>query len=725
MQDDNGCDLDPSYHLFDVFEEKGLVRVIIADDGLGPRQLLSPAANKLARAQTTDRSRRESFDSVMGYNTPSISSLNTSSPVLQARLDRHRYEKPADPRNGLHSSTTLTEDARSKMQVDDNGQSPEIPSPYSSNALKPPVSPKGKRKRPDTVEVPASPEESRHGKKRAKVSKSGDVLETPELQDSNIPESPLKDTKQKASPLKEAQTAKVARKAKNPAVPAQAADDDDKELSPHDQMPKEIPKPVVVVTVTRGRNKQVQAAKESQASQGEQNENVQAPKPSTPDAKAAKGQNKAGKKTALNKTANPLASADSAADTSKGPVKPQSRKAAKPNTIGQEVSGPSTDPDKLGAKSTVKIRRKSTVKKAPKAQSDEESELSSPTSRSESSRNSTDGDSQTSSTSRSQRSSSEMETSSDAESSTRESLNESGSDENMTIDSSDSGGASTQKNPMLKGQSMLPVKKKSTNEASTRAPLKARNPKDENVSRSASPVGSISSSSSSDNSSDLESSKSDGSASDSETVSDDDSAKEGSMSGASDSGSESDSAGSTSSKSSRSSKSSSQSRSVSPVSTRSNVSSNESSVKDGNSSTSSRLVAVSLGGQTSSQKSKPVEPVQHNTSLPQVNNQSPSSESLSQQPPLAALGRSGSKLKKWSGLSDLAKKLKEFPSRNPSVERVVDSESDESESESGSSDDSSSDESDKEDSEIPKAKLAGRAPVAKHKKSGGLRSMFK
>jgi len=51
--------------------------------------------------------------------------------------------------------------------------------------------------------------------------------------------------------------------------------------------------------------------------------------------------------------------------------------------------------------------------------------------------------------------------------------------------------------------------------------------------------------------------------------------------------------------------------------------------------------------------------------------------------------------------------------------------SEESESESESSEDSSSDEEEKEEGNgIPKAKLAGRAPVAK-KKSGGLRAMFK
>jgi len=41
------------------------------------------------------------------------------------------------------------------------------------------------------------------------------------------------------------------------------------------------------------------------------------------------------------------------------------------------------------------------------------------------------------------------------------------------------------------------------------------------------------------------------------------------------------------------------------------------------------------------------------------------------------------------------------------------------------SEDSSSDEEEKEGYGIPKAKLAGRAPVAKKKSSGGLRALFK
>jgi len=88
--------------------------------------------------------------------------------------------------------------------------------------------------------------------------------------------------------------------------------------------------------------------------------------------------------------------------------------------------------------------------------------------------------------------------------------------------------------------------------------------------------------------------------------------------------------------------------------------------------------------------------------------------------------RENSKLKRWNSLSELAKKMREQPSKAPASkrqERENESEN-ESESESSSDNDSDSEESDKEVGGIPKEKLAGRAPVAKKRKSGGLRAMF-
>ena len=92
------------------------------------------------------------------------------------------------------------------------------------------------------------------------------------------------------------------------------------------------------------------------------------------------------------------------------------------------------------------------------------------------------------------------------------------------------------------------------------------------------------------------------------------------------------------------------------------------------------------------------------------------------------VGRSDSRLSKYSSLTDLARKMKENPTK-PVIENKQSNDESESEGErSDSSSDSVSDsdqESEKEENGIPKAKLAGRVSVAKKKKSGSLRSMFK
>jgi len=91
------------------------------------------------------------------------------------------------------------------------------------------------------------------------------------------------------------------------------------------------------------------------------------------------------------------------------------------------------------------------------------------------------------------------------------------------------------------------------------------------------------------------------------------------------------------------------------------------------------------------------------------------------------IGPSDSRSKRFT-LTELARQMKESQPK-PVVENKVLKDETESESEGESSDSSSSNsDSDKESEEengIPKAKLAGRAPVAKKKKSGSLRSMFK
>jgi len=66
--------------------------------------------------------------------------------------------------------------------------------------------------------------------------------------------------------------------------------------------------------------------------------------------------------------------------------------------------------------------------------------------------------------------------------------------------------------------------------------------------------------------------------------------------------------------------------------------------------------------------------------------------------------------------------MKEGPTRTSQESKQ---ESEESESESESGDEDSDEESDEDVGGIPKSKLAGRAPVVKKKKSGGLRALFK
>ena len=187
IQDDSGCDLDPAFQLLDVFEERGVARVIISDDGDGVRRFHSPAS-QLRHLQRNDHPRRESFDSVTGYVTPSVSSLNTASP-MQNRINIHR--PVALESNGIGESIIpLTEDALEKMQIEHSSRSPKNPSPS-------PMSPnERKRKRSNEREIPGTPpvREQRPGKKRA-VSKSVEIPEITDSQEANIVETQDKDRK--------------------------------------------------------------------------------------------------------------------------------------------------------------------------------------------------------------------------------------------------------------------------------------------------------------------------------------------------------------------------------------------------------------------------------------------------------------------------------------------------------------------------------------------------
>ena len=729
VQDDNGCDLDLSYQLLDVFEERGVARVIISDDGLSPRRLFSPAGSNLARLQKNDYARRESFDSLTGYVTPSVSSLNTVSPILH---NRRQHSDDSTSRNDAveYPTTNLTEDALLEMQVEQTDHSPEIPS--EQPAFTTPSSPKRKRKRTNEMEVPGSPDkEFRPGKKRATGNKSTDVLGSSESQESRVPETPEKDRKRKASPKQEAERNKEFRKPRKGAD-APEVTEDVVQINTQEKSQKNRPEPIVLISSTGGK-KQSQPSKQLQVVKGqEKKENVPA---STPQAEAegtASKRSRTRKKETVSAAGNDSPSVQStspASTTTKQPIKvPTDEQVTKPETpiLAKQTPSHIQNPEPKKATPVLTTKKGNATKKNREPELVSNTALSSPTSQSGSSQLlPIEEDLQTSATSQSSTSDSESEDNSESAESSAESSSDESDSEEMDVEPLTEKLESRKKSPEVsKRRSISPVKKQSAKKASSSA-LIISEPMDKDVSRSASPASSKSSSSS-----DSEPSDSNSSASDSDSASDDNSASN-SESEKSDSESDSDSDESTSSKSSTSSskssaKSSAKSRSASPASTASNISSAKSSAKDGDSSTSSHLVATSLGGQVSSHRSRPVNSILHRTLLSQNTDRSENDVSLSQQSPLAPFGRS-EKLKRWNSLSDIAKKMKVNEPKRVNSQEVNEEESEE-ESESGSeSSDSSSDddESEKEENGIPKAKLAGRAPVAKKKKPRGLRSMFK
>ena len=195
--------MDPAFQLLDVFEERGVARVIISDDGNGVRRFHSPAS-QVQHLQRSDHPRRESFDSVTGYVTPSVSSFNTASPI-QNRLAVH---PPGTLAIGVigESTTPLTEDALEKMQIEQTSHSPEFPSPSPM-----PLNER-KRKRSSEMEIPGTPQAKgpRPGKKRV-TGKSVGVPEIADSQDTKVLETPEIERKRRASPAKKVEPPKKPR----------------------------------------------------------------------------------------------------------------------------------------------------------------------------------------------------------------------------------------------------------------------------------------------------------------------------------------------------------------------------------------------------------------------------------------------------------------------------------------------------------------------------------
>lgn len=675
--------------LLDVFEERGIVKIIISDDGQSPRRLFSPAGSKLALLQNENRLRRESFDSVTGYVTPSISSLNTGSPLIQSKQNPLYLENLSE-RGEPSTSTRLTEDALQKMELEHSRMSPELGHSVPSVTQEPaPSSPQRKRKRSIGMEVPASPDKTRHPpeKKRATgIKAKASTVEAPASQTSRVPETP---------PKERAQTPLLAIISENP-NPEENKSNEMKELKkrrgsgvPNDPIELDSASDVTGV-------KESNKAPKAKARRNNQNKKTEMEK-EAPTKDPTAGDEAGNKKTAPPRRVRKPATKE----TKKSPsVEEEPAKRA----VANENPKPRVDEKSTKATSDTKAvisRTKKNVKESSDTATSSTSETSSSSDASESSQGSSSTSSPTSSA--------------NEDSESEQSLSEKASKR------SDS--------PKVEQ-----AKKKSGKQGDLDGSVKPNVPATvgKDVSRSASPASSHSSSSS-DKSSDSssESTSDSNSASDSEdsgsgsqvsNKSADDSASE-----TSDSESASDSDDSRSSSSSSSAKSCVRSRSASPIS---NANSAKSSSHD-ESSNSSRMVAISLGGHPSTQKSVAVDPILHRTLLSQETDRSLNDTTLSQQSPLTSFSaRENSKLKRWNSLSELAKKMREEPNKNLATKRKQAVESDkesgsESESDSDSSDDDS-DASEKEDTGgIPKDKLAGRAPVTKKRKSGGLRSMFK
>lgn len=241
IQDGDGCDLDTGYQVYDVFGERSVLKVIISDDGPDYKRVFSPAGSKLAILQ--NRLRRESFDSVSGYATPSISDLPASPTISQLKQGS---DGPVT--NGVLRSDGgfggradgdggLTREALDRMQVD-HTRSPELGDELER--VQSTSSMGRKRKRSVEMEIPASPE-----KKRKDVGgTNGTEKEIPESQPTVQPE-PKKPKKPGRKP-----SVNAAKGKQNPnALPATQVPDEHERTAMDQPPPSKQPSVVIKKTV--------------------------------------------------------------------------------------------------------------------------------------------------------------------------------------------------------------------------------------------------------------------------------------------------------------------------------------------------------------------------------------------------------------------------------------------------------------------------------------------
>lgn len=636
--------------------------------------------------QSEHRQRRESVDSVTGYITPSISSLNTVSPLLQSHQNQPQLGQVSEDEEKT-LGTPLTKDALQKTQLEQVQMSPELSSTHFPPIQEEPALPstQRKRRRSSGLEIPASPEKTRQPPEKKRntktkafaieiiASQASKILETPQKERESTPElAKIPDSpKLQEEPVEKSKNARNRRNSKASGTVQEPA-----EISSTSEptAPEEPAKPAA--TAKKGRkgtkSQQSDVVEEAPATEKEPPKSTADNKP-----KATRGTRKPSVVEKPPPVAEP--STNLKASASKAAAK---KKGSKVNG-DQDINKAAAEPKSTGPRKSKPIVLDSSAT--------------------------------------SQTSSSGADVAGDVQGPTSPSSTDSSA--------SNVSGSNDQKIP--KSPTPARAGRRQLTEESLRELEKSTDPapEEKDVSRSSSPASSRSSSSdSSSDSSESDSESDSGSVSRSEVASVSAGSDKGSNAVTDESESESRSSSSDSDSdsdksNSSSAKSVSKSRSVSPSS---NASSAKSSQDD--SSNSSRLVALALGGQPSKEKLQPVDPIIHRTILTQETDRSPNNTPLSQQSPLAPFAtRENSKLQRWNSLSDFAKKIREEPKKTVPAKRKVQKEKEsESESESESSSDSDSDASDKEDmGGIPKEKLAGRAPVAKKRKSGGLRSMFK
>ena len=712
VQDDSGCDLDPSYQVFDVFEERAIARVIILDDGTAPKRLFSPAAMNLMR--------RGSFDSETGYVTPSVSSVNASSP-LNTRLVRMESEDGVI--NAVDNLVTPSNgEDQSKSELKNPSRSPEL--------LPPRASPTRKRKRLDDAEIPPSPEKPNVVKRRVTATKKTDkTTERPmiiEVDVTRIPETPEKDRPQKV------QTALDSSKE----IPEDGTEEADNKMQGVEVEQSEPAPQISQKSPIRTRKRAAQITKESKAPEmvpatAPEDASPAVP-PVQPEAKKPVKRQPRTKKAVPpapeeKEISTPRVTASSKPTTGRALRQPlkSSPPQLKPPVNPVQPAKPSDSTLAKNIRRTAASIRE--VKKEQLAISKDES---SPTSQSaESVVKSSGEEARTSNSSANDDDEESDEKSEESDEQSEESDSDSDSDsdsgDKMDVDDEDESEepqvTSSRKKPVPKAKPLAVANKNKSLpklEPSRKVESKASTASD--------------SAEESDFNSASESEKSGSEESESESGSESGSGSgSGSRSGSgSGSGSEESDSENSASESEEGSGSESESRQESESESENEDESESDKSHVGSvhetSSTSSQAVAAQLGGQVSGNKSISVDPIIHRISLSQNTDVSPNKGTLSQQSPLAKL--EGQKLQRWNSLSDIAKKYKKEKQQTSEVTpQTAQEEIEEEEDEESESDDSSDEDSDKEKvvNGVPKSKLAGRTPVSGKRKSGGLRAMFK